>query len=101
MTKASEAKLSALHGSVADELKRRIEEGDATAADIGAAIKFLKDNHITANLEDHQGLSDLKKKLDEKLIQRTDKIVPLTLRAVPSATDMNDILDRIESGAMS
>jgi hypothetical protein len=100
MAKATEAKLSELHGVVADELKRRIEEGEASAADIGAAIKFLKDNHITASIEDSEGLSDLKKKLDEKMAKRGGKVVPLTLRPVPTETDINDVLDSIERSAM-
>jgi hypothetical protein len=99
MAKATEAKLSELHGVVADELKRRIEEKEASAADIGAAIKFLKDNHITASIEDNEGLSDLKK-LDEKLAKRGGKVVPLTPRAVPTETDINDIIDGIERSAM-
>ncbi|KVE35678.1 hypothetical protein [Burkholderia sp. BDU5] len=100
MAKATEAKLSELHGVVADELKRRIEEGEASAADIGAAIKFLKDNHITASINDNEGLSDLKKKLDEKMAKRGGKVVPLTPRPLPSETDINDVLDSIERSAM-
>ncbi|KAF1003361.1 MAG: hypothetical protein E5299_02489 [Burkholderia gladioli] len=84
MAKATEAKLSELHGVVADELKRRIEEGEASAADIGAAIKFLKDNHITASINDNEGLSDLKKKLDEKMAKRGGKVVPLPTRPLPT-----------------
>lgn len=101
MAKASEAKLSELHGVVADELKRRIEDGEASAADIGAAIKFLKDNHITASIEDNEGLSDLRKKLEEKMAKRGGKVVPLTPRsAIPTETDINDIIDGIERSAM-
>ncbi|CDK30070.1 putative small terminase subunit [Burkholderia phage AMP1] len=100
MAKATEAKLSELHGVVADELKRRIEDGEASAADIGAAIKFLKDNHITASIEDNEGLSDLRKKLEEKMAKRGAKVVPLTRRAVPDETDINDVLDSIERSAM-
>jgi hypothetical protein len=48
MSKATEAQLSLLHGVVAEQLKKRIESGEATAADFGAAIKFLKDNGIEA-----------------------------------------------------
>jgi len=100
MAKATEAKLSELHGVVADELKRRIEEGEASAADIGAAIKFLKDNHITASINDNEGLSDLKKKLDEKMAKRGGKVVPLPTRPLPTETDINDVLDSIERSAM-
>lgn len=100
MAKATEAKLSELHGVVADELKRRIQDGEASAADIGAAIKFLKDNHITASIEDNQGLSDLKKKLDEKLAKRGGKVVSLVPRTTPSDADLDDIIDGIERSAM-
>jgi len=101
MAKATEAKLSELHGVVADELKRRIVEGEASAADIGAAIKFLKDNHVTASIEDNQGLSDLKKKLDEKIAARAGKVVPLKpLSTVPSDEDVDDVLEGLQRGAM-
>lgn len=43
---ASKEVLEALHSALADELKRRIETGEATAADLSAAIKFLKDNGV-------------------------------------------------------
>lgn len=46
MSKASIEALDELHGVVADTLTRRIRAGEATAADISAAIKFLKDNGI-------------------------------------------------------
>lgn len=42
----SKEQLQDLHGIVAEELKRRIASGEATAADLSAAIKFLKDNGI-------------------------------------------------------
>lgn len=100
MAKATEVKLSELHGVVADELKRRIEEGEASAADLGAAIKFLKDNHITASIEDNQGLSDLKKKLDEKMAKRGGKVLSLPPRSMLTATDASDILDSVERSAM-
>lgn len=35
-----------LYSAIAVELKRRIDDGSATAADLSAAIKFLKDNNI-------------------------------------------------------
>ncbi len=39
--------LSELHEAVADDLLVRIQSGTATAAELTAAIKFLKDNNIT------------------------------------------------------
>ena len=47
--KASAELLDALHGVVAEKLKARIMSGEATAADFGAAIKFLKDNGVEAD----------------------------------------------------
>jgi ABC-type Zn uptake system ZnuABC Zn-binding protein ZnuA len=49
MTKrASEDALGALHEAVATTLLAKVNSGEATAADLGAAIKFLKDNGIEA-----------------------------------------------------
>jgi len=45
---ANEEKLARLHDLVADILTRRMESGEATAAEINAAIKFLKDNDISS-----------------------------------------------------
>jgi len=98
MSKATEAALSTLHGVVAAELTRRILESEATAADIGAAIKFLKDNHITASIEDNQALSDLKQKLDEKLAKRQSlTLVPPLGRptVAPTLEDVDDVIDGI------
>lgn len=45
-SRATEDVLALLHGAVAETLLDRIKSGEATAADINAAIKFLKDNGI-------------------------------------------------------
>jgi hypothetical protein len=45
---ATKDALNALHAEVAKTLTARIKDGTATAADIQAAIKFLKDNNIEA-----------------------------------------------------
>jgi len=95
MAKATEAALSTLHGVVAAELTRRILESEASAADIGAAIKFLKDNHITASIEDNQALTDLKHKLNEKLAKRKGNLVLLPTAAIPTPEDIDDVLDGI------
>lgn len=44
--KASREALETLHGTVATILTDKLRSGEATAADIQAAIKFLKDNGI-------------------------------------------------------
>lgn len=50
MSAASKDTLGALHALVAKELADRIATGEATAADISNAIKFLKDNGVEAVL---------------------------------------------------
>jgi len=96
MSKATEAALSALHGVIAHELTRRITGGEATAADIGAAIKFLKDNAITASIEDNAALSELKQKLDERRANRPQPSLPRTLTVAPTPADLDDVLDGLD-----
>ena len=101
MAKATQETLSELHGVIATELTRRIADREATAADIGAAIKFLKDNHITAAIEDNSTLSDLKRKLDEKMAGRGKKVVPLRpTPSLPTDDEVDDVLDSLQRGAM-
>lgn len=64
---ASIDQLGALHALVADELTRRIQSGEATAADIAQAIKLLKDNNISAIPTDNNPLGQLVHNLKEKL----------------------------------
>lgn len=45
---AFEELLGELHSAVADDLLQRIRAGGATHQELGAAIKFLKDNGIEA-----------------------------------------------------
>jgi hypothetical protein len=59
MSAASKDILELLHATVASELDRRIKEGEATAADISNAIKFLKDNGIEAVLGKNPGVTSL------------------------------------------
>lgn len=47
--KATESELSMLHSAVTKNLRERIESGEASASDIGNAIKMLKDNNITCD----------------------------------------------------
>lgn len=46
--RASEDLLATLHDAVAVELLARVKSGEASPAELGAAIKFLKDNGIEA-----------------------------------------------------
>jgi len=51
MSRASEELLAQLHNMVARDLMDKIRSGEATSADLNAAIKFLKDNQIMAEAE--------------------------------------------------
>lgn len=65
-SKASENELSALHGVVARFLAERIASGEASASDVSNAIKMLKDNNITVDVDTNTDLKDLKDKLNDK-----------------------------------
>ena len=69
------AELQELHRLVARSLNQRItldmDDGIPTdAATLGAAIKFLKDNAVTADPADADDLSDLRNKLKEQAASR-------------------------------
>ena len=55
--------LSKLHEVVAEELLRRILDGEATSADLNVARGFLKDNGIDAGLSQSEPLADIAKTL--------------------------------------
>jgi len=48
-----------IHKSLAQELLARIESGQATAAELSAAIKFLKDNGIDSEAKRSEPLMNL------------------------------------------
>lgn len=63
---ATESQLGSLHELVATVLAQRIANGElCTAADINAAIKFLKDNNITATREASKALGELEDALND------------------------------------
>lgn len=72
---ASLADLQELHSLIARSLNKRItqdmEDGLPTdAATLGAAIKFLKDNNVSADPADADDLSALRDKLKQQAEQR-------------------------------
>ena len=90
MNKADEKQLEGLHGQVAKVLNSQISEtmvikdeetGEeqevftATPATVTAAIRFLKDNDVTASIEDDDNLSELKGQLQEKRERRKLRVV--------------------------
>lgn len=80
MTKAtSVGELNTLHTLIAKSLTQRIEQDiedniPTDAATLGAAIKFLKDNNVTADPADADDLSQLRDKLKEQSAQRRRKV---------------------------
>lgn len=76
---ATLGELQELHKLVAKSLKTRIEldmEDDipTDAATLGAAIKFLKDNAVTADPADADDLHALRDKLKEQSNQRRKRV---------------------------
>lgn len=62
---ASKDFLGDLHAAVAQELLTRVQSGQASAAELSNAIKFLKDNNIEAIAAQNDGLTALMKALPE------------------------------------
>ena len=87
MAAASDATLKALHAVLAEQLLDMIQNGvpvfdkegnesgtrKATAAELAVAVTFLKNNEITANLDD----SDATKALREALEARRKRAKPV------------------------
>lgn len=60
MTKrADETTLGSLHEAVAQDLLRRVQSGEASPAELNAAIKFLQNNHIEAIATEDNALGKL------------------------------------------
>lgn len=80
MAKASSVQdLSELHKLITKSLTQRIEQDiedniPTDAATLGAAIKFLKDNSVTADPADQDDLSELRDKLREQSAMRRKKV---------------------------
>ena len=55
--------LDKLHSTIAQDLLDRIITGEATAAELTIAVKFLKDNNVTVDLEDSEPVMNLVKAL--------------------------------------
>ena len=115
---ATEDKLGELHSKVADVMlnaldaydeveklvvEREQEKEDGTtivtiearepsAALLGAITKFLKDNEITCNSAEAEGMTDLQKKLIEKRAKR-GKVVGLDGLPIQEPEDQSDQSD--------
>jgi hypothetical protein len=66
--------LAKLHTTVAEDLLRRVQSGEATSQELSVAVKFLKDNGIEAQATPDSPLANLIDSLpefdDEKLHSR-------------------------------
>lgn len=60
-TRATEELLGQLHEAVAKDLLAKVASGDATAQELQAAIKFLKDNGIESTLQEGSTVDKLSK----------------------------------------
>jgi len=77
MASATLTELETLHRLIAKSLSTRIEQDmlddlPTDAATLGAAIKFLKDNNVSADPADADDLSKLRDKLTEQAKQRRE-----------------------------
>jgi len=61
--KANNDEMNELHQMVAQKLKRMLSDPECTVQDINAAIKFLKDNNVTADIEYSQPLQMLEQEV--------------------------------------
>ena len=91
---ATMGELQALHKMVAKSLKNRIEQDiddniPTDAATLGAAIKFLKDNSVTADPANSDDLNELRDKLKEQAAtrrKRTANVVSLVNADIATGT---------------
>lgn len=86
-TSATEGALASLHGVVAEFLTLKLSSGKATAAEVGAAITFLKNNNITASPSVNKALADLQGTLATR--KRRGELTPMEAK---EATDHYDAI---------
>ena len=63
MNESLDKLLSTLHTALASDLLRRVQDGSATAADLGVARQFLKDNGIDALASQSEPMANLARSL--------------------------------------
>ncbi len=61
--KEKETRLNNLHDLVTNTLTERVSRDEVETRDLLAAIKFLKDNGITASVEQSKPMADLQAKI--------------------------------------
>ncbi|MEJ1593536.1 hypothetical protein SMA75_20290 [Escherichia coli] len=90
MSKATSAMLEELHGALAKEMLARVESGEATAAELAAVAKFLKDNSVTAVIEDNTAMDELRSQLAKR---RARAPAPIPGYAVPAQLSQDEADD--------
>ena len=86
------AELNELHRLVAKSFKQRFEADIADdvptdAATLGAAIKFLKDNEITADPADKDDLTDLRDQFKAMAEKRRKPVLSVVEQAAQDITE--------------
>lgn len=82
---ATESALGSLHGIVSEYLTLKLATGKATAAEVGAAITFLKNNSITADPATNAALANLKGTLANR--KRKGSLTPAEARDATNKFD--------------
>lgn len=67
---ANEALLGILHNALAEDLLKKIQAGEASAAEMAVARGLLKDSHITCVPAENNAAGELQRKLDERRAKR-------------------------------
>lgn len=71
---ASKSKLETLHEELTTVLTDRIKSEACTAADLGVAAKFLKDNNIVVSEGKDEDLIELERSMKAKRAERRNKL---------------------------
>ena len=64
-SKANEDTLNLLHQLIAQDLIKRISSGEATPQELAIAVKYLKDNEVTADITLNRPLQVLENTVTE------------------------------------
>lgn len=81
------SELSKLHGTLARALMQRLKTGRATAAEFGAAAKFLSDNNIDSKVGGNEAADKLKAMLDMKRKASKAGLTPADIARAEAAVD--------------
>lgn len=79
--KATETDLNEIHALVAQIIKKSLAKEEVSEKDLATAIKFLKDNNISADMEFNPNLGSLKTTYDEVQHKVVSKTLPFPTKA--------------------